>query len=654
MSPFLDYLLKLSISLAVVGLFYQVLLRRHTFYTANRWYLLGYSALAFVLPFIDLNRTLPPADLARVPLVQYVPTLQSLDATEVETTTLDAAYVVQESSWSLSDWMLLLLLTGVMFMLLRLLVHAVAYLRIKQRARLVSDESVKIYHVERAIVPFSFGNAIFINPTLHQESELREIMMHELVHVRQRHTFDILFGEVLCVLNWYNPFAWLIRHAIRQNLEFIADRAVLEKGVDARAYQFLLLKVAGVPAFQLANQFNFSSLKQRILMMNRTKTAKVYIYRFLYAVPMLLVLLAMFRTDMGALAQDRSHRGSSKEFDADYVYLAGILMDGNTGQPMANLSLEGWTSPVMIRKGEDRPKPKMLGTLTTDADGFYFWKVDIRNHEKEYDNYYLKPTEKRYEDLTVGGSFITSRSSALFTKFDILFYTENLMDRLRRDHYMVLAPGYSESVPANLEAGAVKRLIQEKLPEFTAEHTLKIDFKKAYWKPRDVITKFREGYFNKERELIGDVASTEFFLDGKPATYEEINREFKQWPIALSQGEHVNPFSGIKGQKTIFYQTFKNFQNPPPAELVTDQTVEWVTVTNFDPAILENEPYMLDGFRQVPGTSSNLMPLKGDVVRVTILKNKLARYYAPKLDKLWWIETRPPAEVQGRPDFAGR
>ncbi len=377
--------------------------------------------MAFVLPFIDLNRTLPPADLAKVPLVQYVPTLQSLGATEVETTALDAAYVVQESSWALSDWLLVLLVTGVVFMLGRLLVHAVAYLRIKQRARLVSDESVKIYHVERNIVPFSFGNAIFINPTLHQESELREIMLHELVHVRQRHTFDILFGEVLCALNWYNPFAWLIRHAIRQNLEFIADRAVLEKGVDARAYQFLLLKVAGVPAFQLANQFNFSSLKQRILMMNRTKSAKVYLIRFLYALPMLLVLLAMFRTDIGALAQDRSHRGSSKEFDADYVYLAGIIMDGTTGQPMANLSLEGWTSPVMIRKGEDRPKPKMLGTLTTDADGFYFWKVDIRNHEKGYDNYYLKPTEKRYEDLTVGGSFVTSRSSACLQNLTSFF-----------------------------------------------------------------------------------------------------------------------------------------------------------------------------------------------------------------------------------------
>ena len=654
MSPLLDYLLKLSISLAVVGLFYQLVLRHHTFYTGNRWYLLGYSVLAFFLPLIDLSRALPPATLAEVPLVHYVPTLQSVSLRELGPLPEAATAGVPESTWALGDWVLLLFLTGIGFMFLRLLLHGAAYLRIKRRARLVSDERVKIYHVEQNIVPFSFGNAIFINPALHQESELREITLHELVHVRQRHTLDILFGEVLCVLNWYNPFAWYLRLAIRQNLEFIADRAVLEKGVDARAYQFLLLKVAGVPAFRLANQFNFSSLKQRVIMMNRTKTAQVYMYRFLYALPLLLVLLAMFRTDIEALGQSRSHRGTLKEFEADYVYLAGIIIDGATGQPMANLKLDKLTTPVMVQKGEERPKPEMLGTLTTDAEGFYFWKVDIRNQEEKFVYYYLKPTEKRYEDLSVEGAFVTSRSSAMFTKFDVLFYTENLMDRLRRDHYMVLPPGYSENAPTDLEAGAVKKLIQERIPEFTAEHTLKIDFKKAYWKPRDVITKFRNGYFNKDRELCGYVGMTEFYLDGKPATYEEINGEFKQRPIAVSFGQNSSPLSRTIGPKKIFFQTFVNFKDAPAAELVTYQNVEWVPVTNFDVATLRNEPYMLDGFRQVPGTSSNLMPLKEEIVRIAILKNKLARYYAPKLDKLWWIETRPPAEVQGRPAFAGR
>ncbi|MPR37064.1 M56 family metallopeptidase [Salmonirosea aquatica] len=654
MSPIFDYLLKLSISLAVVGLFYQLVLRRHTFYTENRWYLLKYSALSFFIPFIDLNRALPQTDLDKVPLVQHLPTIQSLSTPGPVPAFETPGAIVAESELAWGDWVLLLLLAGVVFMFLRLLLHGVAYLRIKRRARLVSEESVKIYHVERNIVPFSFGNAIFINPTLHQESELQEIMLHELVHVRQRHTFDILFGEVLCVLNWYNPFAWLIRHAIRQNLEFIADRAVLENGVDARAYQFLLLKVSGVPEFRLANQFNFSSLKQRIIMMNRRETAKVYMVRFFFALPMMLVLLAMFRTDIEALAQKESPQGTLQTVEANYAYLAGILIDGATGQPLANVPLEEKEHAPFVMNAEKQPEPKVLGTIYTDADGFYFWKVDIREQEQEDISYSLQPKDKKYKELWWGSNVFASHNPLISAEFKVAILTENLMDRLRQDYYLVFPPNYPVGTPVDYEPSTVKQLLLANLPKFTAEHTLKIDFKKAYWKPRDIITKFREGYFNKERELIGYEGMTEFYLDGKQATYEEVNREFKQRPIALGFGQNSNPLTSAKVPKKIYYQTFVNFKDTPPAELVNENTVEWVAVTNFDIDTLQNEPYMLDGFRQVLGTSSNLVPLKEEIVRVAILKNKLARYYAPKLDKLWWIETRPPAEVQGRPDFAQR
>jgi Zn-dependent protease with chaperone function len=75
-----------------------------------------------------------------------------------------------------------------------------------------------IYQVNENIIPFSFGNSIFINRQLHSEDELREIIRHEFVHVKQKHTADILWAELLCMLNWYNPFAWALKNAMRQNL----------------------------------------------------------------------------------------------------------------------------------------------------------------------------------------------------------------------------------------------------------------------------------------------------------------------------------------------------------------------------------------------------------------------------------------------------
>jgi hypothetical protein len=157
---------------------------------------------------------------------------------------------------------------------------------------------VRIYQVDEKIVPFSFGNAIYINQGLHTEKEYEEIILHEYVHIRQRHSVDILFAELLCVFAWYNPFAWLIRHAVRQNLEFIADGKVLEKGFDRKGYQYHLLKVIGEPKYRLATNFNFSSLKKRIVMMNKIRSTRVHLVKFLFIVPLLGVLLVAFRNEI--------------------------------------------------------------------------------------------------------------------------------------------------------------------------------------------------------------------------------------------------------------------------------------------------------------------------------------------------------------------
>ena len=135
----------------------------------------------------------------------------------------------------------------------------------RRKANILSVDGMKLYQVHQNIIPFSFGNSIFINRELHTEDELQEIIRHEFVHVKQKHTLDIIWSEWLCIINWYNPFAWLLKTAIRQNLEFIADNKVLQNGVDRKHYQYLLLKVIGNSHFSLASKFNFSSLKNNVI-----------------------------------------------------------------------------------------------------------------------------------------------------------------------------------------------------------------------------------------------------------------------------------------------------------------------------------------------------------------------------------------------------
>jgi hypothetical protein len=164
-----------------------------------------------------------------------------------------------------------------------------------RKAEHIYGDEMKVYQVNENIIPFSFGSSVFINRHLHTVTDLQEIIRHEFVHIKQKHSFDIIWSEILCLFNWFNPFAWLLKKSIRQNLEFIADNKVLENGLSKKEYQYLLLKVTGNNQYSIATQFNFSSLKKRIAMMNKLKSAKANLLRFLFMLPMLAVILLSFR-----------------------------------------------------------------------------------------------------------------------------------------------------------------------------------------------------------------------------------------------------------------------------------------------------------------------------------------------------------------------
>lgn len=283
------YLLKFSVSLAAVYLFYQLVLRRLTFYQWNRFYLLGYSLLCFVIPFIHIDGWLQrEPGLPQSGLMTIIPALGPSPAA--------ATAAAEARVWGLYDWLGLALLAGTVLMTGRLGLLFLSLRRMRRKSVLITgDTRLKLYETDAAITPFSFGSSIYFNPMRHTQEELEQIMRHEYVHVRQRHTVDLLAGELLCLVNWYNPFAWLMRYSIRQNLEFIADSKVLENGVDKKEYQYLLLKVVGISQYHIANHFNFSNLKKRIVMMNKMKSARLHLTRFSFALPLLAVLLVAFR-----------------------------------------------------------------------------------------------------------------------------------------------------------------------------------------------------------------------------------------------------------------------------------------------------------------------------------------------------------------------
>ncbi|MBS1565665.1 MAG: hypothetical protein JST39_14845, partial [Bacteroidetes bacterium] len=360
--PFLfSYLLKLSIAMTAVYLFYQLVLRRLTFYQWNRFYLLGYTLLCFVIPFIKIEKWIGQSAGPDGNLITFIPALDQLHAMQ-PVSPAPVTLVAEQATapaWGLYDWLGFALLSGTVFMTVRLGILFFSLYRLRRRSVLLGvDGGTELFESADPITPFSFGRSIYINRKSHTEEELRQIMRHEYVHVRQRHTIDILVGELICLVNWYNPFAWLLRHAIRQNLEFVADSNVLANGVDRKEYQYLLLKVMGAAQYRIANNFNFSNLKKRIVMMNKMKSARLHLTRFLFVLPLLLVLLAAFRGKTGP------EREAGSINDNKHFVAAGIVCDLYTKKPLAHAQVKETASGVAV---------------TTDEKGFYKMQVPVQN-----------------------------------------------------------------------------------------------------------------------------------------------------------------------------------------------------------------------------------------------------------------------------------
>lgn len=292
MSQLFDYLIKASLCLGVVYLFYYWLLRPLTYYAWNRYFLLLATSLAFIIPLLPVDALMSEQPSAAVTFIRQF----SLEKDQAAIAATSAA----PERMALWQVILPVFLAGSLVMLVRMLIQLISLKKLRCSAPLLHEGQYAFYQLPNEQSPFSFGNHVYLNRHLYNEEEFEKIIRHELVHVQQKHTIDVLLMEWICIINWFNPFAWLIRQAAKQNLEFIADEQVLQEGHNRKGYQYLLLKVARENhGFQLASPFLFPSLKKRIEMMNRDRTAGIHLLKFAVVLPLIVMLAVAFGQTSG-------------------------------------------------------------------------------------------------------------------------------------------------------------------------------------------------------------------------------------------------------------------------------------------------------------------------------------------------------------------
>ncbi len=362
MSYFGEYILKLSISFGIICLFFQVILKRLTFYNWNRFYLMGCTFMCFFIPLINIPAAVQRNDVLFYKAIEYIPSI-------VPQHTIVSSLVVNEDvvSWFERDWLLLIFISGVILMMVRLLMQFISLRQMVRKSELISATGMKLYQVNSRIIPFTFGASVFINRQLHKESDLEKIIRHEFVHVRQKHSIDIIWAEVLCVFNWYNPFIWWLRSSIKQNLEYIADNIVLQEGTDKKQYQYLLLKVMGDHRFAVASSFNFSSLKKRITMMNKMKTASIHLLKFMFIIPLMAIMIMAFRKDQTMLVNKET------------LSLSGITFDKITELPISGVTVKDSASGVQTISDKNG-----FYTITIPVDNKRPLRVHVDYQKKDY------------------------------------------------------------------------------------------------------------------------------------------------------------------------------------------------------------------------------------------------------------------------------
>ncbi|MCW5517608.1 M56 family metallopeptidase [Muriicola sp. Z0-33] len=286
MEAFLEYILKASGILVVFYLTYHIFLKKETFFEANRHFLLAGLLVAFLLPLLTITRYV---DVTPVTYENY----SGIPATFSEG--------LSTTSW---DWMAILsdvYLMGLLFLIVKFALQLLS-LRSMIKAHSSKKENGFVYvETNKEIAPFSFFNYIFYNPHLYSAEELQAILEHERAHSSQWHTLDVLLAHAITMVLWINPFGWLYKKNIKQNLEFLADESAAKGVTSLKSYQYTLLRVSGVPfSTQITNAFYNSLIKKRIVMLHKSKSDRRNLYKYALVLPLLLVFVLAFNIETKA------------------------------------------------------------------------------------------------------------------------------------------------------------------------------------------------------------------------------------------------------------------------------------------------------------------------------------------------------------------
>ena len=357
----LMYLIKANVVLVVLFGFYQLISGGDTFFKWRRLSLLSIYVLSLLLPTINLASVIDDGS----PVANILPRIAYI-LPEVTVQPLPEAFDWQQ-------FMIWMYVAVALALLLRVCWQVVMVCRLALRSKRLMLHGTAVYVLAGDYSPFSFFRWIFVNPVDKTPLQLRQILTHEQTHVAQWHSVDALLSQLFVAAFWFNPIAWLMRVQVRSNLEYLADRSVINGGTDKKAYQYHLLAVAyRTNVATITNNFNVLPLKKRIKMMNKQTSNPLARFKYLLFVPLAVALLAMNSTAMRANVQKKvvkTTKVTKKTSATDKVYEVCEQMPifpGGDAALMKYLS-ENVKYPALAIKAQEQGR--VVVSFTVEKDG---------------------------------------------------------------------------------------------------------------------------------------------------------------------------------------------------------------------------------------------------------------------------------------------
>jgi TonB family protein len=291
------YLITVSICWIALYAIYHLFLRRETFFSINRGYLMGSLVLGALIP---TYQWLPVGLFVQEEVVSsYIVPLYNLQ---------EVAFVTATDTWSWIDTVWCLYAVGAALALARLAHGMWTIYQLRDEALREYINDVQIIRTSKAHLPFSFGRAVYISDVVDLEIDVEQLIRHEHVHISEWHTADVLVVEMLKVFFWFNPILILYKKALQQAHEYVADAMVI-KDISRKSYgQLLLRQSQSGMEIALANHFFHSQIKKRIQMMYKQKSKRSAMVKYLSAIPVLALLVVCFSAYYPSNADDLEDR----------------------------------------------------------------------------------------------------------------------------------------------------------------------------------------------------------------------------------------------------------------------------------------------------------------------------------------------------------